>query len=110
MRSIWVYRDGQLVPKHEAAPLYAAPMIHRDQMDPLLHHGVGKVSDSKSEFRRWNKEGGFIEVGTERIKPPPTPKADLTRDAGRAYQMVRDGYVPSVIPKKDFGGNGDGWG
>lgn len=106
-RQIYVYRDGKLVPKAEAAPLYAAPMVIRDQMDALLHPATGQMIDSKSKFRQTTKDAGCIEVGTSSFPAPKRTASDLKKDVGRAFQMVRDGYKPSMqnIP----GVKGTGW-
>lgn len=46
-----------------------APAIISDSLpggvNGLLHHGVGKRTDSKSRFRRMTKDSGCIEVGNE---------------------------------------------
>lgn len=75
-RATYVIRDGDLVDKRDAAPLHdpsAAPAVHRDQMDPLRHMANGRVSDSKSEHRRWTKEAGCIEVGNDVSAKPRVP-------------------------------------
>lgn len=69
-----------LVPKHLAAPLKAsgAPSIIRDDLGQgLKHMGNGRVTDSKSQFRRWTKESGCIEVGNDYPTKVPEPKINL---------------------------------
>ena len=107
-REVFVYRDGKLVPKTEAAPLYLAPTIIRDGQDPLLHPATGKIVDSKSQFRQMTKDSGCIEVGTSDFPKPAMRSGDLVRDVGKAYQMVRDGYRPDprLVPGNP---NGGGW-
>ncbi len=103
-RAVFVYRDGQMVPKSEARPLNASANVIRDQMDPTIHHATGELIDSKSKFRQITKAAGCIEVGNEKVSPPARPPPDLKDAAGRAYQMVRDGYRPGTIFRKDWDG------
>lgn len=75
-RESYVIRDGQLVPKHLAAPLYepsAAPNVIRDGMDPTVHMATGRVFESKSAFRRETKAAGCIEVGDHKFKAKRDP-------------------------------------
>ena len=70
-RETYVIRDGELVPKHLAAPLYepsAAPNVIRDGMDPTMHMATGRMFDSKSAFRRETRAAGCIEVGDHKFK------------------------------------------
>jgi len=109
-RSVWVYRDGKLVPKHEAASLqFASAQVVRDQMDPLRHMATGEMVDSKSIFRQITKAHGLEEVGTS----APTPnhrhsdRQAIVNAAGKALQMVREGYKPN--PQTVGGVGGTGW-
>jgi len=108
-RGVFVYRDGKLVPKSEAAPLYLAPMVIRDGQNPVIHPATGEMVDSKSKMRQITKDAGCIEIGTSDF-PKPQPQSDRQmRDAvGRAIQMVKEGYKPSlrVVPGTP---NGGGW-
>lgn len=63
--------------KERAAPKRSdlpAPMIQSDTMEPLMHHGIGKILDSKSAFRKKTKELGLVEYGNETPKPPKLKK------------------------------------
>ena len=50
---------------------FPAPFIISDNLpggvNGLVHHGVGKRTDSKSHFRRLTRESGCIEVGNEYV-------------------------------------------
>lgn len=93
-RATYVIRNGELVEKHLAPPLYSpsdAPNVIRDQMDPLMHMANGKMSDSKSEHRRWTKEAGCIEVGTSPLKPfkpPALSREQRGRDIKTAIEQL----------------------
>ncbi len=76
----YVYRNGQVIEKHLAEPLVqadAAPHVISDIQPELRHMGTGKVTDSKSEFRKMTKASGCIEVGND--MPPPRKPAKLDR-------------------------------
>lgn len=108
-RGTFVYRDGELVPKHLAprAPrgprsdTIAAPYIALDTIDPMRSMLDGKFYESKAELRRTYKSAGVREIGNEteaavkdayqRMPSKPAAKADLIE----AYQMVKQGYKPS---------------
>lgn len=108
MREVFVFRDGKMVPKAEAAPLYVAPMVIRDGQEPRVHPATGEIVDSKSKMRQITRDSGCIEVGTSEFPKPAMRSGDLVRDVGKAYQMVRDGYRPDVrvVPGAPEGG---GW-
>lgn len=108
-REVYVLRDGKLVPKHEAESFFRAPGVIRDQMAPLRHMANGVVVDSKSEFRQITKAHGLEEVGTSASTPNKrhSDHKAIVNAAGRALQMVRDGYKPN--PQTVAGAGGDGW-
>lgn len=108
-REVYVLRDGKLVPKHEAESFFRAPGVIRDQMAPLRHMANGAVVDSKSEFRQITKAHGLEEVGTSASTPNKrhSDHKAIVNAAGRALQMVRDGYKPT--PQTVAGAGGDGW-
>lgn len=58
----------------------AAPAYISDIMDPTVHMANGKISTSKSEFRRWTRDAGCEEVGNSAF-----PKRDVA-------EMPRMGY------------------
>jgi hypothetical protein len=59
-----------------AKPIDRGPMVISDHMEPMKHHGTGRILDSKSEFRKDTKSMGCIEVGNEAIKPKSPIKLD----------------------------------
>ena len=91
----YVFRNGRLVSKHLAGPKHAAsaaPYVISDIMQPLKHHGTGRIIDSKSEFRRDTKASGCIEMGSDpaalRTRPRPEPKG-IHEDVKRALAELR---------------------
>lgn len=55
-RETYVLRDGNLVPKHLAAPLVRedgrGPCVHSDHMAPIQSMADGRTYDSKSAYMR----------------------------------------------------------
>lgn len=85
-RMTFVLRNGELVPKHLAAPLHegrAAPYVISDGMDPIRSHADGKIYDSKSRYERAVRASGAEIVGNSHVesrKPEMPPvRADLRR-------------------------------
>ena len=84
MRGTWVYRNGELVEKdgpkdirsEPARSSLAFPMIISDDMPPA-EHVDGRTYTSKRAFRQITRERGYIELGTEKQKPPAPPKPDV---------------------------------
>lgn len=71
-----------------------APHIISDHMQPLKHHGSGKIIDSKSSFRKETKALGCIEIGNEEIKPRTPVKLDRRKradDIRRAIYELKNG-------------------
>lgn len=95
-RETYVFRNGELVPKHQAEPLNSAPYIISDAIDPTWHPSDGKVYDSKSTFRRVTKSHGGVEVGNERQATRQTWQPVSRDDVHRAIQKVEQGYRPSL--------------
>ena len=110
-RGTWVWRDGALVEKHSAAPLFArgpagdlaVPYLNRDGVDAFFSHADGGVYESKSQYRQMLKANGYREIGTDveghvkeaKAKMPSKPidKPDVIE----AYKKVRDGYKPAPL-------------
>ena len=116
IRGTFVYRDGELVPKHLAAPLnlgflsrsrLPAPYINLDTADAFRSMADGKLYDSNSAYRASLKRLGMREIGNEidaHLKDvvatnPQKPKAKA--DVIKAYQKVRAGYKPAPGPAFD---------
>lgn len=69
----------------------SAPMVQSDSMDALMHHGTGKIMDSKSAFRKKTKELGLVEFGNEPpkpAKPKRLSKEDRKKDIARAITQL----------------------
>jgi len=74
LRGTFVYRNGEMVPKHLAEPIHlgflsrsatvAAPMLNLDTIE-MRSMADGKVYTSKSHYRASLKAHGYREVGTE---------------------------------------------
>ena len=115
IRGAWVIRDGELVPKHLAAPLVPrgartglpAPMVISDTADAFKSMADGKFYDSKSSYRAELKRQGMREIGNDvgaHLKDvaetaPQKPKAKA--DVIKAYQKVKQGYKPPPGPPLD---------
>lgn len=66
-RETYVLRDGQLVPKHLAAPREggAGPFVITDGMDPTMNPADGRTYDSRSQYVRAVKAAGCEIVGND---------------------------------------------
>ena len=87
----YVYRDGKLVDKRRAKPLYslnAASFVISDTMDPTLHHCDGKLYTSKSKFRQTTKAHGCIEYGSE-IPALTKPRQPIKLDPAKRREDIR---------------------
>lgn len=81
-------KKEKIAPKRSDLP---APMIQSDTMDPLMHHGAGKILDSKSAFRKKTKELGLVEYGTEMPKipkPKRLSKEERKKDIAQAIAQL----------------------
>jgi|SRR5882672_3805565 len=95
----FVFRDGLLVDKSEAAPRViadAAPNVISDIMEPTRHMATGKYHTSKSEFRKDTKASGCIEIGNDSSLYRPRPRVKLSsdnrkRDIKRAIDELKSG-------------------
>lgn len=54
----------------------SAPYVISDTMEPLKHHGTGKVIDSKRAFSAETRAAGMVELGNEPIRPRAPIKLD----------------------------------
>ena len=80
-----------------------SPMLVRDQMDPTWHPSDGKEYESKSEFRRVTASRGGVEVGNDSQTPSLPVDSSHAADVGKAVQMLKEGYRPTVAS------GGEGW-
>lgn len=92
--TVYVYRpkhpdcdENGMVPlsiAHESKR-QSAPNVISDIMDPIRHHGTGKIIDSKSRFRQDTKASGCVEIGNETIKP----RRPIPLDRGERRDAIR---------------------
>ncbi len=83
-RGSWVYdrESGEIVPKSVYhRPISSGPMVISDYVDGsgvngLWHPAEGRRTDSKSEFRKWTKAHGCVEVGDQKPEAGSRPKLD----------------------------------
>lgn len=71
-----------------------APHIISDHMEPIKHHGTGRILDSKSEFRKDTRAVGCIEIGNEQIKPRipiPLDKRKRVDEIRRTIYELKNG-------------------
>ncbi len=54
----------------------SAPYVISDTMEPLKHHGTGRVIDSKRAFSAETRAAGMVELGNEPIRPRVPIKLD----------------------------------
>ena len=115
VRGTFVYRDGELVPKHLAAPLVSrgaasslpAPMVISDATDAFKSMADGRFYESKSSYRTELRRRGLREIGNDieghlqdvEASNPQKPKAKA--DVIKAYQKVKQGYKPPPAPPLD---------
>lgn len=96
----YIWHDGEWRVAIRRPRVSVAPAIHRDGMSVGFHPGSEKPTDSKSEWRRWNREFGFTEMGTDapteqsRSYTPAVTKADIAE----AISMLKQGYKPDPLP------------
>ncbi len=84
------------------------PFFRRDHMDPLWHPLDKRTYDSRSDYDAVTKANPqYEEVGDQM---PTAAQIDIDRtikdDVGKAYQMVQQGYKPSLETAET---NGEGW-
>jgi len=115
IRGTFVYRDGEMVPKHLASPLnprgarsrLAAPMLSLDTVDAFRSMADGRMYDSKAAYRAELKRQGVREIGNDieghlkevAATAPQKPKAKA--DLIKAYHKVKQGYKPPPGPPLD---------
>lgn len=118
-RGTFVMRDGKLVPKHLARPLYESkarsslprPHVISDNIGGI--HGLVNPSDgkhytSKAQMRAENRARGLTEVGNESFPERKAPSeaevaAEVAADVAMAYDALANGAVaPDAKPMQDF--------
>jgi len=89
-RETYVLRNGELVPKSEAAPLNTHYVVS-DTMTPLRHPITGKMMDSKSAFRAVTRAHGCTEIGNDQMtdrRPQTTHLPRVGADIARAWDQL----------------------
>ncbi len=89
-----VYRKAS-VERGPASEL-PAPMLIRDQMDPLRHPITGDMIESKNEFRAITRKNGGEELGNDKQTVSPPRDTTYESDVGEAIRKVNEGYRPNV--------------
>lgn len=94
-RETFVYRNGELVPRHLAAPLNrsdSAPMIMGDlapYRSAAADKGTGKreIIGGRRQHREFLARNGYTEVGNERmaIRKEELQRGDRVSDIKRAF-------------------------
>lgn len=63
----------------------SAPHVISDSMEPMRHHGTGRVIDSKRAFSAETRAIGCVELGNESIKP----RKPILLDRGARREAIR---------------------
>lgn len=88
-RGSWVWRNGKVIPKHDAGVIRAAGLQVIKDIEPYRAIGIdNSVVGGRRQHRELLRQHGCIEVGTEKpkLRQPPPDKVDmsLVRDIKRA--------------------------
>ena len=96
----FIWHNDQWVEAVRAPRVSLAPAIHRDTMSVGWHPGTGKATESKSTWRRMNRETGYQELGNDVLtrRAPQSVSPITDADVAEAYQMVEQGYRPDPTP------------
>jgi hypothetical protein len=65
-------------------------------MEPLKHHGTGRVISSKREFSKETRQAGMVELGNEPIrprKPIPLDRGQRREAIRETIYKLRNGYI-----------------
>jgi hypothetical protein len=63
----------------------SAPHVISDTMDPIKHHGTGRIIDSKRAFSKETRSIGCVELGNESIKP----RKPIPLDRGQRREAIK---------------------
>jgi hypothetical protein len=89
---------GKVVPVTEKEKkVVNAPVVIVDEVEPFMSHADGQMYTSKRKYRRSLREQGYIEVGTEKIKPWQRPEVDrdeIREDVKEAERLIKYGMAP----------------
>lgn len=70
-----------------------APYVISDNIEPIKHHGTGRMISSKREFSKETRQAGMIELGNEPIrsrKPIRLDKGQRVESIKRAIYELRN--------------------
>lgn len=95
----FVMRNGKIVEKYGPEDIqeergYAPSVISDYLPGQLKHHGTGKHTDSKSDFRKMTRASGLTEYGNDAPKPRKQERLsreDRRNDIGRAIYDLKNG-------------------
>lgn len=102
----YVWRDGKLVPKIVAEPLFlrgprshdvALPHFVSDKLWDVRGQHDGRVYDSKSALRAAYRRGGYTEIGNDAPLDTGHRTPEVKADLVDAYRKVKDGYRPALL-------------
>lgn len=90
-RETYVLRNGELVPKHLAAPREggSSPYVISDGMDPIRSQADGRMYDSKSAYARAVKAAGAEIIGSDPVPRRPPEMPSMRADLRQAIQQLR---------------------
>ena len=80
------YHARRAADRHGSGPMIVSDYLGSG-VSGLWHPAEGKKTDSKSEFRKWTRAHGCVEVGTEPVRnaaPERMSKADRVAEIKRA--------------------------
>lgn len=81
----FVYRNGKVIEEKGYENKPWAISVISDTMQPLKHHGTGRMIDSKSKFRADTKACGATEIGNEH----PKQRQSIPLDRGQRREAIR---------------------
>ncbi len=102
-RESYVFRNGELIPKHLAPPLVQrfgrGPAIHRDSVDPFVSQVDGQTYDSLSAYHRSISEANartgreYEIIGNDhhhlmREQAPAVNEASIDRSLAQALEQL----------------------
>lgn len=118
-RGSWVFRNGELIPKKQAATetaaiaaqirsAHPAPMVMSD-IEEYRSMIDGSMITSRKQHRDHLRAHGCIEVGNEKVgtdAPSHLAKNEIKTEIKTAIEQIEQGYVdPELPPTHDGDGN-----
>lgn len=94
----YVMRNGEIVEKGGPLDIQedrgSSAHVISDYQPALKHHGTGRITESKSQFRQMTKATGCIEIGNEIPKPRIPVRLDPRQrkdDIRKAIYQLKNG-------------------